>query len=117
MWSTYDSVVHLLTQLHVVLAVAEGVIRCQDANLLACNGSGILFTKSLAKSFLHRMGMVKRWTSSKAKVDVQHFENLKEGFLLNIKNIRVKDEIPLPLWSTGIKQELAMYLLAPEQWN
>ena len=81
----------------VVLHVAEGVIRCEDANLIACKGGGILLMKSWAKSFLHRMGMAKRRASSKAKVVVQHFYNLKEGFLLDIKNIMVVDEIPLPL--------------------
>ena len=61
-----------------------------------------MLTKDWAKSLL---GMVKRRVSSKAKVDVK-FEALKQGFLLDIKNIVSLEEIPPDLiinWDqTGI---------------
>ena len=40
------------------------------------------------------MGMVKQRVSSKAKVDVEKFEALKQGFLLDIKLIVSLEEIP-----------------------
>ena len=39
------------------------------------------------------MGMVKRRVSSKAKVDIEKFEALKQGFLLDIKNVVNLEEI------------------------
>jgi len=40
------------------------------------------------------MGMVKRRVSSKAKVDVENFHCIKEGFLLDVKNVMSSDKIP-----------------------
>ena len=40
------------------------------------------------------MGLVKRKVTTKAKVNVEHFEELKKGFLQDIRNIVVMDEIP-----------------------
>ena len=40
------------------------------------------------------MGMVKRKASSKAKVDVEKFEALKQGVLFDIKNVVSLEEIP-----------------------
>ena len=74
----------------VVIASAEGILLSIDANIL----KNIKLTKDWAKSLLIRMGMVKRRVSSKAKVDVEKFEALKQGFLLDIKNIVSLEEIP-----------------------
>ena len=68
----------------IVIATAEGIITSVvDANLLACNGGGISLTKDWPKSLLHRMGMVKRRVSTKAKVSVNEFEKLKAEFFLD----------------------------------
>ena len=40
------------------------------------------------------MGFVKRKATSKAKVTVDNFEELKEQFLLEINQVIVMDEIP-----------------------
>ena len=86
----------------VVIASAEGILLSKDANIL----KHIMLTKDWAKSLLIRMGMVKRRVSSKAKVDVEKFEALKQGFLLDINNIVSLEEIPPDLiinWDqTGI---------------
>ena len=39
------------------------------------------------------MGMVKRRVSSKAKVNIENFDHVKEGFLLDIQNVLSLDEI------------------------
>ena len=78
----------------VVIAAAEGN---KDASLLSSNGGGICLTKDWAKNLMKRMGMVKRRVSTKAKVDVEEFETLKDQFLLSIKTIVILDEIPLDL--------------------
>ena len=87
----------------VVIATAEGILTSIDANVLASNGGGISLSKDWAKSFLIRMGMVKRRVSTKAKVSVEKFDG---RFFLDIKNIVTFDEIPPELvvnWDqTGI---------------
>ena len=42
----------------VVIAAAEGIVMNKNANLLSCNGGGILLTKDWAKYLLKRLGMV-----------------------------------------------------------
>ena len=86
----------------VVIASAEGILLSIDANIL----KRVKLTKDWAKSLLFRMGMVKRRVSGKAKVDVEKFEALKQGFLLDIKLIVSFEDIPYDLiinWDqTGI---------------
>ena len=43
------------------------------------------------------MGLVKRRASTKAKVDVKNFDELKRNFLGDIKNVVLMDEIPQEL--------------------
>lgn len=74
----------------VVIATGEGVLESIDANLLKT----LTLTKGWAKSLLMHMGMVKRKVSSKAKVDVERFDIVKQAFLMDIKNIVCLDEIP-----------------------
>ena len=71
----------------------------KDANLLADNekGAEIELSKDWAKYLLKRMGFVKRKACSKAKVDVEQFKEVKEDFLLDVKNIVAMDEIPAEL--------------------
>ena len=77
----------------VVIASAEGILMYKDPGLL----SRINLTKGWAKYLLHRMGFVKRKATSKAKVTVENFEELKEEFLLQINQVIVMDEIPADL--------------------
>ena len=56
-----------------------------------------MVTTDWAKVLLTRMGFVKRKACSKAKVDVSKFQQLKDEFLLEIKNIVSMDEIPAEL--------------------
>ena len=65
----------------------------KDANLL----STITLTKAWAKYLLNRMGFVKRKATTKAKVNVEHFEEVRQNFLLEIKNVITTDEIPLEM--------------------
>ena len=77
----------------VVIASAEGILMYKDPGLL----SRINLTKGWAKYLLHRMGFVKRKVTSKAKVTVENFEQLKKEFLLQINQVIVMDEIPADL--------------------
>ena len=74
----------------VVIASAKGILMHKDANLLL----GIDLTKGWAKYLLNRMGYVKRKATSKAKVTVANFDELKEDYLLEIKHVVEMDEIP-----------------------
>lgn len=44
------------------------------------------------------MGFVKQKATTKAKVNVEHFEEVRQDFLLEVKNVVAMDEIPLK-WS------------------
>ena len=81
----------------VVIAAAEGILMNKNATLVSKNGEGGIKVKLMddwAKSLLKRMGYVKRKACSKAKVDVERYEQLKDEFLLEIKVIVNMDEIP-----------------------
>ena len=78
----------------IVMACAEGIVRSKDSNLLCSNGGHIFLTKDWAKSLLRRMGLVKRRASTKSKVSVENFEELKEQYLLDIKACVEMDEVP-----------------------
>ena len=80
-----------------VIATAQGIIMNKDTNLLSCNGGGINLNTDWAKLLLTHMGFVKRKACSKVKADVSQFQQLKDEFLLEIKNIVSMDEIPTVL--------------------
>ena len=90
----------------IAIACAEGIVRNKDSNLLAPNGGHIALTKHWGRHLLRRMGYVKRRASTKAKVTIQNFEELKAQFLLDVKVIVEMEEIPFNLvinWDqTGI---------------
>ena len=77
----------------IVRAAAEGIVKNHDSNLLQCNGGHIVITKSWAKSFLDRIGFVKRRASTKAKVNPADFEAHKNLFLLDVKTVVEMEEI------------------------
>ncbi len=58
----------------IVMAAAEGIVKSHNSNLLQENEGHIACTKSWAKSFLSRIGYVKRRASTKAKVSVAEFD-------------------------------------------
>ena len=81
----------------VVIAAAEGILMNKNASLMSKNGDGgikVKLTDDWAKSLLKRMGYVKRKACSKAKVNVERYDQLKDEFLLEIKVIVTMDEIP-----------------------
>ena len=90
----------------IAISYAEGIIMNKDSRLLACNGGHILLTKDWGKNLLHRMGLVKRKGTTKAKVSVENFDALKAQFLLDIRVVAEMEEIPPDLvinWDqTGI---------------
>ena len=74
----------------VVFASAEGIIMHKDANLL----QSIELTEGWTKYLLQRIGFVKRKGTTKAKISIEHFEEVKKEYLLDIKLIISMDEIP-----------------------
>ena len=77
----------------VVIATGNRILMSKDANLL----SSVTLTKAWAKYLLHRMNFVKRKATTKAKVNVEHFEEVKRQFLLEITNVVTLAEIPFDL--------------------
>ena len=68
----------------VVIAAAEGILMNKNASLTAKNGDGgikVKLTDDWAKSLFKRMGYVKRKACSKAKVNVERYDQLKDEFL------------------------------------
>ena len=90
----------------IVVACAAGVVKSEDHNLLASNGGHISLTKNWGKSFLKRMGFVKRRASTSAKVMPDKFDELKAQYIFDVKVNIEMDEIPADLvinWDqTGI---------------
>ena len=86
----------------MVIGSVQGILLSIDASILR----RVKLTKDWAKSLIFCMGMVKQRVSSKAKVDVEKFEALEEGFLLDNKLIVSFEEIPpdlITIWDqTGI---------------
>ena len=65
----------------------------KDAALL----TRVNLSKGWAQYLLQRMGYVKRKATSKPKVSVKNFAEIKADFLLEIKQVIVIDEIPAEL--------------------
>ena len=76
------------------MACAEGVVKSYDSNLLVCNGGHMLLTKHWAKYLMEWMGFVKRQASTKAKVSVSDFQQLKAQFVFDVKAVIEMEEIP-----------------------
>ena len=55
-----------------------------DANLLLTNGGPIDISKEWGKRLLRRMGLVKRQSTAKGKVNPEDFEMLKKQYLADI---------------------------------
>ena len=77
----------------VVIACAEGILMYEDAPLL----TRVNLSKGWEQYLLQRMGYVKWKATSKAKVGVKNFAEIKEIFQLEIKHVIVMDEIPAQL--------------------
>ena len=77
-----------------------------DSRLLASNGGHISLTRHWGKNTLHRMGLVKRKGTTKAKVLVEDFDVVKAQYLSDIKAVIEMEEVPPALvinWDqTGI---------------
>ena len=90
----------------IAISCAEGIVKNKDSNLLASNGGHIVLSKYWGKNLLKRMGFVKRRASTKAKVTIENFEEVKAQFLLDIKAVVEFEEILFDLvinWDqTGI---------------
>jgi len=86
----------------VVIASAEGIVKSKDPTLLKkkdengenTNFGAIELTKGWAHGLLGQMGMVKRKACSKNKVAPEHFDSVKEQFLLDIKQLVDLEMIP-----------------------
>ena len=71
----------------IAMACAQGGVKSYDSNLLECNGGHISLTKNWTKYLMERMGFVKRRASTKAKVSVSDFDQLKSQFVFDVKAI------------------------------
>jgi len=89
----------------VAISAGEGILLNKDAAL-----SADCLTKDWAKYLFKRMGLVKRKGNTKAKVQVENFEELKKLFIQDVKTVMAMDEVPLELvisWDqTGLKYVL-----------
>ena len=77
----------------VVIASAEGILMHKDANLL----QQIALTEGWAKYLLRRMGFVRRKATTKAKISVEDFEEIKRDYVLDMEVVVSMDEIPKEL--------------------
>ena len=91
----------------IVIAAGTGIVQHREPMSLECNGGHIALKKSWAKYFLRKMNFVKRKATTKSKLVVKNFEEVRYQFLLDIKAVVEMAEIPYDLiinWDqTGIK--------------
>jgi len=81
----------------LTIAIGTGIaMRDSKFASIHCNDNFEL-SKDWAKYLMQRMGLVQRRTSTKAKVDVKDFEEIKKRFLLDVRNVMEMDEIPADL--------------------
>ena len=78
----------------ILIAAATGMVLRRDPSSLSINGGHITLEKDWAKYFLHKIGFVKRKATTKSKVTVEHFEAVKQQYLLDIHSIKAFEEIP-----------------------
>ena len=69
------------------------MLKQRETSLLECNGGYVTLKKSWAKYLLCKMNFVKRKATTKYKVNVKNFEQLKE-FLNTIKAVIMFKDIP-----------------------
>ena len=90
--------------MQVVIAAATGMLQKRDPALLESIGE---LKKSWAKYFLGKMNFVKRKATTKGRFAISNFEAVKTQYLLDIKGVKMMEEIPDELminWDqTGIK--------------
>ena len=94
----------------VIIASAKGIVMSVYCTLLGQNGGHIQLTKAWTQSLMHRMGLVKRKTSTqKSKMRDEKFQNLKSTFLTQVGFFAKAHSIPANLvinWDqTGIKRK------------
>ena len=99
--------------------VRAAAITKTDKRLLKSNGGSIDISKHWAQSFMDRLVFVKRRASTKAKVSVEHFEEIKAQFLFDVKSIIEIADIPPDLvinWDhTGLNYvPVSNWTMAPE---
>ena len=78
----------------IVMSAAMGIVKSHNSDLLEVNGGHIRLSKEWSKSFLSRMGFVKRKATTKASVSEPDFKALKDQFLFDIQTIIEMEEIP-----------------------
>ena len=76
----------------VAIAVGEGILLNKNPTL-----SANLLTKEWAKYLFKRMGLVKRKGNTKAKVEIEKFDEVRKLFHQDIRNVIVMDEVPAEL--------------------
>ena len=95
-----------MTTTTIMMAAATAIVRRSDSNFLSENGGSISITPNWAKSLLCRLNFVKQKGSSTTKTTVEHFEAVKEQFILDIRAVVEMEDIPPELvfnWDqTGI---------------
>uniref|UniRef100_A0A1X7SP85 HTH CENPB-type domain-containing protein n=1 Tax=Amphimedon queenslandica TaxID=400682 RepID=A0A1X7SP85_AMPQE len=90
----------------IAVSCARGIVLKANPDYLASNGGHIVLTNHWGKHLLRRMGFVKWRATTKAKVMVENFEEVKAQFLLDVKAVVEFYDIPSSLiinWDqTGI---------------
>ena len=77
----------------ILIAAGTGIVM-SDELFKSQYGNNVTLTKDWTKYLMHCMGLVKRRTSTKAKISIENFEEVKKLFLHDIKCLKLLDEIP-----------------------
>ena len=66
----------------IVIAAGTGMVKWKDPTLLECKGGYVTLKESWAKYQLNKMNYVKWTATTKCKVDVKNFEQVKGEYLI-----------------------------------
>ena len=77
----------------ILIAAGTGIVM-SDELFKSQYDNNVTLTKDWAKYLMRRMGLVKRRASTKAKISIENFEEVKKLFLHDIKCLKLLDEIP-----------------------
>ena len=88
----------------VVAGLGQGLLLKHNKTLLNEYGGPLELNKSWAHSVLRQMGFTKRRATSKSKLTVDNFGEVKEQYLIDIRSVMKMENIPDPYLLIGIRQ-------------
>ena len=99
----------------VVAGLGRGLLLKYNKTLLSEYGGPLELKKSWAHSVLQQMGFTNRRATSKSKLTVDNFGEVKEQYLIDICSVMKMENIPEPLFINW--DQTAMKIVPSTSWT